>query len=89
MSQKRSSPSVGTGATPKHRANGYHQNSGDHRHEVLTADERREQQLLEELRELGYGISMPCLKCGHPLTAARSLARHVGPKCAAKAVSND
>jgi hypothetical protein len=50
-----------------------------------TADERREGQLLDELHALGYGITMPCLLCGHPLSSAASLARLVGPKCAAKA----
>lgn len=49
-----------------------------------TLEERREQQLLAELVERGYGITMPCLVCGHPLTAATSLARHIGPRCAAK-----
>ena len=73
---------------PKHRANGYnHNNSGDWRHLAPTAEERREQKLLDELRALGYGITVPCLECGHPLTSARSLARHVGPRCAARATA--
>lgn len=82
---KREGPGGATGATPKHRANGYHQNSGDYRHETLTADERREQQLLEELQALGYGVWMPCTHCSRPLTAAKSLARHIGPVCATRA----
>lgn len=76
---------AGNRPSPRHRANGYHQNSGDYRHQAPTADERREEMLLEELRALGYGITVPCVECGHPLTAARSLARHVGPRCAARA----
>ena len=52
-----------------------------------TAQDRREAALLAELRELGYGITVPCLVCRHPLTAARSLARHIGPRCAARAVA--
>lgn len=49
--------------------------------------ERREQQLLDELRALGYTVAVFCTACGHPLTAGRSVARHLGPKCAAKAVT--
>jgi hypothetical protein len=67
--------------------NGYHQRSGDYRHQPPTADERREAKLLEELHGLGYGITVPCLICGHALTSVRSLARHVGPQCLAKVVS--
>ncbi len=48
------------------------------------AEERRADALLAEVKALGYGITMPCLICGHPLTSPRSLARLVGPKCAAK-----
>jgi hypothetical protein len=70
---------------PQHRANGYHHNSGDYRHQAPTADERREKKLLNELHALGYGITVPCLECGHPLTSATSLARHLGPVCAARA----
>lgn len=66
-------------------ATDYRHSSGDYRHGVPTDGERREQQLLEELRALGYGITVPCLDCGHPLTNPRSLERHIGPKCAAKA----
>lgn len=51
-----------------------------------TVDDRHEAKLLDELRALGYGITMPCQACGHPLSNERSLARHIGPKCAAKAV---
>lgn len=53
-----------------------------------TADERREAKLLAELRSLGYGITVPCLLCGHPLSAPRSLALHVGPRCRAKAATS-
>ena len=52
-----------------------------------TAEDRREARLRAELQELGYGITVPCLVCRHPLTAAKSLARHVGPKCAAKSAA--
>lgn len=92
MTEIRRSPGGGAGATPKHRANkrranGYHHSSGDYRHEAPTADERREQKLVDELHELGYGITVPRLECGHPLTSPASLARHIGPVCAAKAAA--
>lgn len=51
-----------------------------------TADERREHQLLEELRALGYMVAVRCLACQRPLTAGVSVARHIGPKCHARAV---
>lgn len=50
-------------------------------------DERREQLLIAELRELGYTLSVRCVACGHPLVTSKSVARHLGPKCAAKAVT--
>ena len=52
-----------------------------------SAEDRREAGLLAELEELGYGITVPCLVCRHPLTSAKSVARHIGPKCAAKATT--
>ena len=51
-----------------------------------SAEDRREDQLLAELQALGYGITVPCLVCRRPLTAPKSLAAHIGPTCAARAV---
>jgi hypothetical protein len=84
--QQESPPAANRGDTPKHRTNGYHHHNADHRHQALTAGERREKRLLEELRGLGYCIAVSCLVCGHPLTSARSVALMVGPRCRAKAV---
>lgn len=89
MTEIRESPGGETGATPKHRrSNGYRHRNADHRHQAPTAEERREQKLLEELRGLGYCIAVSCLVCGHPLTSARSVALMVGPRCRAKAVAS-
>jgi hypothetical protein len=52
-----------------------------------TAEDRREAELVAELQALGYGITVPCLVCRHPLTSAKSVARHIGPKCATKAAA--
>lgn len=82
---KRSRPGGGTGAAGKSKATDYSHSSGDYRHQAPTADERREQQLLDELRALGYSIAVRCTSCNHPLVASRSVARHLGPVCAAKA----
>ncbi|WP_370375146.1 DUF6011 domain-containing protein [Mycolicibacterium sp. CR10] len=84
MQTKRNGPAT-NGAASKNLTQVHHQSSGDYRHQAPTADERREQELLEELKSRGYGITVPCVDCGHALTAAKSLARHVGPKCAARA----
>lgn len=75
---------AGNRPSPKSRDADYHQSSGDNRHSTLTAAERHEKKLLDEIHELGYSVSLPCLVCSHPLTSPRSLALHVGPKCLAK-----
>lgn len=79
---------AGNRPSPTSRATDYSQSSGDYRHQAPTADERREARLLEELRNLGYGITVPCEACGHPLSTAKSVASHIGPKCAAKVVGS-
>ena len=69
MSQtKRPAPQRGNRPSPKHqhRANGYHHNSGDYRHQAPTAEERRENKLIEELRDLGYCIAVSCLVVAIP-----------------------
>jgi len=52
-----------------------------HRHEPRDPDERVEDQLLDELRDRGYRIAVRCIRCGHWLTADRSVAEHTGPRC--------
>ncbi|WP_222836609.1 DUF6011 domain-containing protein [Jongsikchunia kroppenstedtii] len=39
-------------------------------------------ELLEILRDAGYRVSVPCRRCGHPLTADHSVDRRLGPSCA-------
>ena len=70
----------------KHRANGYRHHNADAWHQAPTPAERREEQLLEELRKLGYCVAVSCLICGHALTSPRSVAAMIGPTCRAKAV---
>jgi hypothetical protein len=52
-----------------------------------TAQDRHEARLLSEVRALGFVVSVRCRICQHPLTAPKSVAAHVGPRCAAKAVA--
>jgi hypothetical protein len=85
MPQRRNRPGMASRAAPKSSADILN-DSPDRRHSTPTAADRREADLLAELRELGYTISVPCSVCGHALTAGRSTARHIGPKCHAKAV---
>lgn len=91
MPQKRRSPGRATGATPKHRANGY-ADSSLHRPEdgyaAPTREEHREKELFDELRGLGYTVAVPCLACGHALTNSRSVRLHLGPTCRARAATN-
>ncbi|WP_372497851.1 DUF6011 domain-containing protein [Tomitella fengzijianii] len=51
-------------------------------HDQLDADERRERDLLTELADRGFRISVPCRVCGQALVDPRSVARHIGPHCA-------
>lgn len=82
--ERRNRPSGGTRAASKSTATDYLKSSGDYRHQTPTVDERREELLLNELRRLGYGVTVPCVDCGHALTASASLVRHVGPRCLAR-----
>lgn len=52
--------------------------------EVLTADARRELDLLVELYDRGYRIAVRCSTCGSWLAAPISVARHQGPVCASR-----
>lgn len=89
MSQIRKRP-AGNRPSPKSRATDYQQSNG-HRAEdgysAPTAEERREVELLAEVKALGYTVAVRCTACNHPLVAGVSVARHLGPKCAAKAVA--
>jgi hypothetical protein len=61
--------------------------SPDYFHSTPTPDERREAELIAELENLGYAVSVPCTVCGHPLTNKRSTSLHIGPVCRGKAVT--
>lgn len=87
MPNRKAPAHQGNRRLPEHRANGYHESSGDYRHQAPTLADRHEMKLIEELQLLGYGITVPCLVCGHALSSKRSLALMVGPKCRAKAVT--
>ncbi len=78
---------AGNRPSPKSIAADILDSSPDRRHSSPTVDERREADLLAELQNLGYGITIPCQICSHPLTSSRSLALHVGPKCRSKVVT--
>jgi hypothetical protein len=49
--------------------------------EPTTAEDRREAQLLAELRALGYRLAVRCTRCSQWLVAAESVAAHMGPVC--------
>ncbi|MBX7431120.1 hypothetical protein JDV09_03195 [Mycobacterium sp. Y57] len=83
MPQTRKRP-AGNRPSP-HRTNGYVQHNPDERHQPLTPAERREKELLAEVKAMGYRISVNCRACGHPLVAAESVARFLGPVCHARA----
>jgi hypothetical protein len=47
-----------------------------------TAEDRYEARLLAQVHALGYVVSVRCRVCNHPLTAPKSVALHIGPRCA-------
>ena len=89
----RESPGGGTGATPKHRANGYFKSNaltrlyGHDRHEPMTAEDREDLAVIVAAVERGYRIAVRCRVCGHWLSNPMSVKAFVGPRCAAKAVA--
>ncbi|WP_373692526.1 DUF6011 domain-containing protein [[Mycobacterium] kokjensenii] len=40
---------------------------------------------IELLTSVGFGLSMPCQCCGHPLSTPESLLSGTGPKCRRRA----
>jgi len=50
-----------------------------------SAEDRAVAQAIAVLREHGYGIACRCLDCNRPITAAASLARMRGRRCAERA----
>lgn len=89
MSQTRKRP-AGNRPSP-HRTNGYADSSlhkAEDGYTAPTADERREAELISELKALGYTVAVRCTACNHPLVTGASVARHLGPRCAAKAADH-
>lgn len=58
---------------------------GLQRQEPLTREDREDLNLLIAAAERGFCLSVQCVDCGHPLTAPKSVHRHRGPVCAARA----
>lgn len=58
----------------------------DARYELSDPSEREVLQALAVVAAAGYSIAVRCTRCGHPLVTATSVARHQGPRCAAKGV---
>ncbi|WP_394855146.1 DUF6011 domain-containing protein [Gordonia amicalis] len=89
MTQTRRNPGAGgrTGARRKSTwERDHHKSSPDARTTSPTADEIYERAVVQAATDLGYTVSIPCRVCGHPLTAPKSVAAVVGPKCRRKAV---
>jgi Family of unknown function (DUF6011) len=55
--------------------------------EPLTAEDRREAQVLAEAAELGYRLAVQCRCCGQWLTNPTSVRGFIGPVCRAKAAA--
>lgn len=86
MTRKRRNP--GTSARATSTTPLADSNSSLHRaedgYQAPTVAERREVELLAELKALGYTVAVRCTACNHPLVTGASVSRHMGPKCAAK-----
>lgn len=54
--------------------------------EPLTADDRADFDVLIAAAERGFRLAVRCTRCGQWLVARKSVAAHIGPVCATKAV---
>ncbi|WP_442903278.1 DUF6011 domain-containing protein [Gordonia sp. YY1] len=91
MSHTRRNPGAGgrTGVRRKSTwAADRDQSNPDARTSSPTADEIYERAVVQAATDLGYTVSIPCRVCGHPLTAPKSVAAVVGPRCRRKAVQH-
>lgn len=88
MTATKNSPSGGNAGAALETSNWIKDYLQHTRIEPLTADERREVELVAAVAELGYRPAIQCRVCGAWLVAAKSVARHIGPRCAAKAVTD-
>lgn len=59
---------------------------GLERHEPLTSEDRADIDFIVAAAERGFRLAARCADCGHWISSPASLRRHLGPKCAAKAV---
>jgi hypothetical protein len=57
-------------------------------HEPLTAEDRADIAVLIAAAERGFRLATRCTACGAWISAPSSIRRHMGPKCAAKAVAS-
>ncbi|WP_374193945.1 DUF6011 domain-containing protein [Gordonia sp. SCSIO 19800] len=87
MTQTKRNPAGANGGARKSTwAADHDKHSPDLRITSPTADEIYERAVVQAATDLGFTVSIPCRVCGHPLTAPKSVAAVVGPKCRRKAV---
>jgi hypothetical protein len=87
---RRSRPAVNRTASTSIHASGHRNPTsipGYQRHEPLTAEDWADAAVLAAAAELGYRLATRCLRCNQWLVAHSSVARHLGPVCAGKAVN--
>ena len=85
--QRRNRPGKASQAAPKKSSADLLNDSPDRRIEAPTAEDRHEAQVLAEAARLGYQLAYRCSRCGQWVVAPKSVARHMGPVCRAKAVN--
>jgi primosomal protein N' len=56
-------------------------------HEPLTPEDREDLNAIVAAAERGFRVAVRCSACGHWLSNPRSVRAFLGPRCAARAVS--
>lgn len=94
MSHKRESRPVATRTAPHNtytndaKSTVLHKVFGHAPHEPLTAEDRRDLDVIVAAVERGFRISVQCRVCGHWLSHPHSVKAFMGPRCAAKVVGH-
>lgn len=52
-----------------------------------TAEDRLDDLVIEAAKARGFAVAVRCSRCSQWVVAAKSVALHMGPKCAAKAAA--
>ncbi len=89
MNHTKRNPAGGNGGARKSTWAADYLKHSDRRTQSPSVDDLYESSVVLAATDLGFTVAVPCQVCGHMLTSARSVATHVGPRCATKVAAND